>query len=72
MICPRCDADTGHKLVDSPKGNAWEVNLCDTCCYSWRNTDPPELSDPEKYNKKFKLDPAKIPTLQVVPPYGKK
>ncbi len=68
MICPRCDSDTAHKLVDAPVNKAWEVFLCDTCFYSWRSTDPKELSDPKTYSKKFKIDVANIPKLAVIPP----
>ncbi len=62
MICPRCDSETVRKMVDSPVPGAWEVHVCETCYYSWRSTETPDI------HGKFKLDPAAIPGLQIIPP----
>ena len=62
MICPRCDSDRIKKLVDAPVDNAWEVYICEKCCYSWRSTENPVVLD------KFKLDDEKIARMGVIPP----
>lgn len=62
MKCPRCNSDNVRKMVDSPVGNAWEVYVCEKCCYSWRSTETPNVMD------KFKLDDNKIKNMGVIPP----
>jgi hypothetical protein len=48
-------------MVKSPVGDVWEVYVCETCWYSWRSTETPVIID------KFKLDPAKLGELGVIP-----
>ena len=38
MICPRCNSEKVDLLTKAPKDDAWEVYICDTCTFSWRNT----------------------------------
>jgi vanillate/4-hydroxybenzoate decarboxylase subunit D len=71
MICPRCDSDTAEFLVEAPVNHEWEVYICKTCYYSWRSTECDENRDPEKYDKRFKIDPKDIPNLGVIPPVPK-
>lgn len=68
MICPRCDSNEVSLLTKSPVGDEWEVYICDTCCFSWRSTEEEDITNPEKYNKKFKIDKDKIPYLDQIPP----
>jgi len=68
MICPRCDSDTVELTTRAPKDNAWEVYICNTCNFSWRSTESDEIKDPAKYDRRFKIDPAKIPFLDIIPP----
>ncbi|KAA8757856.1 vanillic acid non-oxidative decarboxylation protein, partial [Priestia megaterium] len=35
---------------------------------SWRNTEGPNITDPEKYDKRFKLNPAEFKELDQIPP----
>ena len=68
MICPRCDTGKVELLALAPVGNAWELYICQTCCYSWRSTETPDKTDPARYNPSFKLKPEQIPALLVIPP----
>lgn len=68
MICPRCDSELVSVMAKSPVGDVWEVYLCDTCQFSWRSTEGENIIDPEKYDKRFKLDPNKFDKLDQIPP----
>ncbi|WP_088224873.1 non-oxidative hydroxyarylic acid decarboxylases subunit D [Desulfosporosinus sp. FKB] len=68
MICPRCDSDTVDLMVQSPVGNVWEVYFCNTCNFSWRSTESEDITDPVKYDKRFKIKPEEIPSLEIIPP----
>ena len=68
MICPRCNSHKVSLLTKAPVDNAWEVYICDTCCFSWRSTEDEEITNPDKYNKTFKINPDKISTLTQMPP----
>jgi protein-arginine kinase activator protein McsA len=68
MICPRCNSKTVEILAKAPVDDAWEVYICNTCCFSWRSTEDEEVINPEKYDKRFKIDPEKIPYLDTIPP----
>ena len=68
MICPRCDSREAELLTKSPVGEVWEVYICRTCCFSWRSTESDDITDPEKYDIRFKINPDKIPYLDKIPP----
>jgi len=68
MICPRCDNDKVELMAKSPVGNVWEMYICTTCTYSWRSTETPDKTDPKLYSAKFKIKPASIPSMLVIPP----
>jgi len=61
MECPRCGSPT-RVMVKSPVGDVWEVYVCETCWYSWRSTETPNVIE------KFKLTPESIAELGVIPP----
>lgn len=71
MICPRCDSQNATLLTKAPVDDAWEVYICETCCFSWRSTESDEIKDPEKYDKRFKINPDKISGLSQIPPIPK-
>ena len=71
MQCPRCDSDTADLLVKAPVDNAWEVYICGTCSFTWRSTEGEEITDPAKYDARFKIDPDTIPDIPVLPPIPK-
>jgi vanillate/4-hydroxybenzoate decarboxylase subunit D len=71
MICPRCDSNAGELLVKAPVDNAWEVYVCGICNFTWRSTESEDITDPAKYDKRFKLSPNAIPELPVLPPVPK-
>jgi transposase-like protein len=68
MICPRCNSESVDLLVKSPVENAWEVYLCETCKFTWRNTEGLNITDPEKYDKRFKLNPETFEKFDRIPP----
>lgn len=68
MKCPRCNSEHISIMVKSPVGDVWEVYLCDTCKFSWRNTEGENITDPEQYDKRFKLNPEEFGNLDQIPP----
>jgi len=66
-VCPRCRAKTVAVRATSPIAGAWTVFGCNTCFYTWRSTEPAENTDPEKYLPVFRLNPADLANLPVVP-----
>ncbi|MGO3048907.1 vanillic acid non-oxidative decarboxylation protein [Staphylococcus casei] len=68
MICPRCDSEKVELLTTAPKDNAWEVYICETCTFSWRNTEGEHITNPEQYSSKFKLKPEEFEHLDQIPP----
>ena len=68
MQCPRCDSEKVSLLTKSPVGDVWEVYLCGTCHFTWRNTESENITNPEKYDKRFKLNPAEFDQLAQIPP----
>ena len=68
MICPRCDSDTVELLAKSSMDDAWEVYICSTCYYSWRSTEEEAVTNPEKYDSRFKIDAESIPKMMKIPP----
>ncbi|WP_275298391.1 non-oxidative hydroxyarylic acid decarboxylases subunit D [Clostridium sp. YIM B02555] len=68
MKCPRCDSELVSVMVKSPVGHAWEVYLCDTCKFSWRSTEGENITDPEQYDKRFKLNSEEFNKLDQIPP----
>jgi len=71
MICPRCDSDNAGLLVKAPVDDAWEVYKCDTCNFTWRSTESEDIKDPARYDKRFKINPATIPSMIIIPPIPK-
>ncbi|CAI8703455.1 non-oxidative hydroxyarylic acid decarboxylases subunit D [Priestia megaterium] len=68
MKCPRCESKKISLLTKAPVDDAWEVYICETCTLSWRNTEGSNVTDPEKYDKRFKLNPAEFKELDQIPP----
>jgi vanillate/4-hydroxybenzoate decarboxylase subunit D len=66
-VCPRCRATTVQMRSTSPVAGVWTVYACATCLYHWRSTEPSENTNPDSYPAAFKLEPAQIPGLAVVP-----
>ncbi|GAB2970163.1 phenolic acid decarboxylase subunit D [Amycolatopsis acidiphila] len=66
--CARCDSTgTIRVLTTSPVPGAWTMYACSTCTYSWRSTEAAYVSDPATYPAAFKVDPAAIAEMPVVP-----
>ncbi|WP_235699823.1 non-oxidative hydroxyarylic acid decarboxylases subunit D [Clostridium hydrogenum] len=68
MICPRCDSEKVELLTKAPKDDAWEVYICKDCNFSWRSTEDEDITNPEKYDKRFKINRNDISSIPVMPP----
>jgi hypothetical protein len=66
-VCPRCRSAETHILTRSPVKDVWIVYGCKVCFYAWRNTELEENVNPDKYPEAFRLDPAELSNLVVVP-----
>ena len=74
-VCPRCGSHTVEVVYKSPVEGAWEVYMCTTCRYTFRSTEPDYMTDPDKYDPTFKLDPEGLqdfPMMPAIPPLRKK
>ena len=71
MVCPRCDSDTVEFLIKAPEKGIWEIYKCKTCNFTWRSTEPEDITDPGKYDKRFKINPSNISHLDIIPPIPK-
>ena len=49
-------------MAKAPVDHAWEVYVCEKCCFSWRSTEKIRI------HEKFLLDEEKIRGMQVIPP----
>lgn len=62
MKCLRCQSDDVRMMAKAPVGDAWEVYVCERCCFSWRSTEDIRI------HEKFLLDEEKIRQMQMIPP----
>ena len=70
-ICPRCESKTLEIVFRSPVEGVWEMYRCTTCHYAFRSTEPDYMTDPEKYDPTFKLNPNELdnfPMMPAIPP----
>lgn len=66
----RCRATTDEVRSTSPLADVWTGFACTARLYAWRSTEPTEPTentDPEKYPVAFRLNPADLPELPVIP-----
>ncbi len=74
-ICPRCGSKTLDVVFSSPVKGVWDVYMCKTCNYTFRSTEPDYMTDRDKYDPTFKLDPNDLdnfPMMPAIPPLRKK
>ena len=65
--CPRCRSTATIARGKSPVAGVWTIFGCTTCFYTWRSTELEENTNPDKYPKAFRLNPAQLATLPVAP-----
>ncbi len=73
MICPRCDF-VEASMVFEAEDKSWEIFRCPRCNFNWRSTEPREITDPELYDTRFKLNEKKIKEMTpkpAIPPLRK-
>jgi vanillate/4-hydroxybenzoate decarboxylase subunit D len=68
MICPRCDSDEAGLLTVSPRGDEWTMYACGRCNFTWRSTEPQQITDAASYHPQFKLTKDSIERMPVYPP----
>jgi hypothetical protein len=66
-VCPRCRSTETDILTRSPIKDVWIVYGCKVCFYAWRNTEPEENINPNEYPEAFRLDPAGLSNMVIVP-----
>jgi hypothetical protein len=66
-VCPRCRSAETVILSRSPDKDVWIVHGCKVCLYAWRNTEPEENTNPDRYPEAFRLDPSEVNNFIVVP-----
>ena len=66
-VCPRCRSAETDILTRSPIKDVWIVYGCKVCFYAWRNTEPEENVNPDKYPEAFRLEPSELSSFIVVP-----
>ena len=67
MICPRCDFQDASKVFEAEDG-AWEIYGCSRCGFNWRSTEEAEITDPRRYDPRFKLSEKAIAAMTPKPP----
>ena len=67
MICPRCEFVEAYKVFEAGD-KSWEIYRCPRCNFNWRNTEGRELTDPELYSARFKLNEKIIQDMAPKPP----
>ena len=56
MNCVRCLADGVLTVAHAPDGSgAWEIYRCTRCNYSWRSSEPENITNLEKRDPSFQL-----------------
>jgi hypothetical protein len=66
-VCPRCRSADTSVLTRSPVKDVWIVHGCKVCFYAWRNTEPEENTNPDKYPEAFRLNPNEVNNFVTVP-----
>jgi hypothetical protein len=69
-ICPRCDDPNSSILTESPVKGIWVMYRCPRCLFTWRSTEPEEVTNPARYNRDFKLTPEMIEHAMITPAIG--
>ncbi|MDM5197046.1 non-oxidative hydroxyarylic acid decarboxylases subunit D [Fictibacillus enclensis] len=65
--CPRCDSKKTEFLCESPVKGCWTMYSCPVCTFTWRSTEPENITNPELYNQRFKVDPSDMGKYQIHP-----
>ncbi|WP_371812652.1 non-oxidative hydroxyarylic acid decarboxylases subunit D [Saccharopolyspora sp. ASAGF58] len=66
--CPRCRSLDPDVLSVSPVANCWIVYKCGVCHYSWRSTEPAQVTTAAMYPEAFRINPRDISDFAVMPP----
>ncbi|WP_030593464.1 non-oxidative hydroxyarylic acid decarboxylases subunit D [Streptomyces globisporus] len=66
--CPRCRDQSPQLISVSPVPGCWTVHACRVCLYSWRSTEPSQVTDADLYPAAFRIESDDIPSFPVMPP----
>jgi C4-type Zn-finger protein len=62
-ICPRCGESDIRKDYEAKEDGRvlWSVWHCNSCCFSWRDSEPPTAIDPAVRDRDFHLEADRLP-----------
>jgi hypothetical protein len=60
LICPRCRSADIALISRSPIKDVWTVHGCKVCLYAWRDTEPEENRNPDRYPEPFRAREARL------------
>jgi len=70
--CPRCLTDSTSVISRSPVAGVWEMYICSTCGYSWRNTESLQNASPDHFPADFRVDASQLDRFRDLPPVAAK
>jgi C4-type Zn-finger protein len=70
--CPRCQAEenkirTEHKGLNTKGELVWTIFNCESCAFTWRDSEPARTIDYNLREEFFRVDPEK-PYPVIMPP----
>jgi hypothetical protein len=70
--CPRCQAEenkirTEHKGLNAKGELVWTIFNCESCAFTWRDSEPASTIDYNLREEFFRVDPEK-PYPVIMPP----
>jgi C4-type Zn-finger protein len=70
--CPRCRATEIRTEYQGREGKeiVWSVLHCERCSFTWRDSEPPETTMPDKRDPFFNLKPEELDKFPIVLPPG--
>ncbi len=69
MMCPRCESDAAYKIFEAPEDpKLWEIYRCPRCNFTWRSSEEESITDPKRYDPRFRLSEQKIRDMAPKPP----
>ena len=57
--CPRCESESTRIEYEGREDGAivWTVHNCETCRFTWRDSEPGTTISPDKRESFFQIDP---------------
>jgi vanillate/4-hydroxybenzoate decarboxylase subunit D len=70
--CPRCGKSESRTEYQGKEGGRiiWTVFHCLPCCFTWRDSEPAQVINPERRDPFFNVAPDRIEHYPIVLPPG--